>query len=222
MPAARIIADHTAAQNAVFASPALAARHHRTLDDVTLASRRLESFAPQMNARDVALVNYQLSRVHEVADPGFKSPAGTTTMFTSTRVATLEQSAQPMRSVLAVTRRPSVSYEDLRREVRVIVDSARAPKPPPMRVYVLPAALIERPSDYPDDVVLNLLRALTFTALTTPTAERFVFSDLAIWLGPDDAYELMLKRLRQGQLATRPVPIRDSSPAVIEVKFTAP
>ena len=70
--------------------------------------------------------------------------------------------------------------------------------------------------------MLNLLRALTFTALTTPTAERFVFSDLAIWLGPDDAYELMLKRLRQGQLATRPVPIRDSSPAVIEVKFTAP
>ena len=44
--------------------------------------------------------------------------------------------------------------------------------PPPMRVYVLPAAVIDRPKDYEDDLVLRLLRALTFSNLTTPSSER--------------------------------------------------
>ena len=95
-----------------------------------------------------------------------------------------------MRSVLAVAGRPDASYEDLRREVKVAVTSAASTRPNPMRVYVLPAAVIERPTDYPDDMVLSLLRSLTFTRLTTPSSERLVFSDLAIWVGPDDAYDL--------------------------------
>jgi len=86
----------------------------------------------------------------------------------------------------------------------------------------LPAAMVERPNDYPDEVLLRLLRSLTFTSLTTPSSERVLFSDLALWVGPDDAYDVMLKRLRQGQLSTRPLPIRESSPRVIEVKFTVP
>jgi hypothetical protein len=127
-----------------------------------------------------------------------------------------------MRSVLTATGRPGVTYEDLRREVRVVVSGAGGAHAAPLRVYVLPAAIIDRPNDYPDDVLLSLLRALTFTNLTTPSSERFLFSDLAIWVGADDAYEVMLQRLRQGRLSARPVPIRESSPTVIEVKFTAP
>jgi hypothetical protein len=209
-------------KDTVFASPAVATRHQKTLNDVSLASRRLEAFTPSMSARDVALVNFQLSHVRQIADPAVKTSAGPTTAFTATRVASLEQSAQPMRSILAATGRTGVTYEDLRREVRVVVSGAGGAQVPPLRVYVLPAAIIDRPSDYPDDVLLSLLRSLTFTNLTTPSSERLLFSDLAIWVGADDAYEVMLKRLRQGRLSARPVPIRESSPSVIEVTFTAP
>jgi len=210
-------------KGAMFASPAVAARHQRTLNDVSLASRRLEKFTPSMNARDVALLDFQLSRVQRIADPAVKVHGETAMLFSTTRVATLEQSAQPIRSVLAVTGRSGVTYEDLRREVTVVVSgAARSPQPPPLRVYMLPAAMVERPNDYPDEVLLRLLRSLTFTSLTTPSSERVLFSDLALWVGPDDAYDVMLKRLRQGQLSTRPLPIRESSPRVIEVKFTVP
>lgn len=212
-----------ARKDVVFASPAVAARHQKALNDVTLASQRLEAFTPSMSVRDVALVNFQLTRVQHVAElPAFKADKGTTTVFSASQVASLERSAQPMRSVLAVTGRPGVSYEDLRREIKVVVSSTDASPPPPMRVYVLPAAVVDRPSDYPDEVLRSLLRALTFTALTTPSSEHFVFSDLAIWVGPDDAYDVMLKRLRQGQLASRPVVIREASPRAIEVNFTTP
>ena len=206
-------------RDATFASSAVAGRHEKTLKDVSLASARLETFTPSMNARDVALLDFQLSQVQRIADPAIKSPGGTATVFSASRVTSLEQSAQPMRSILAVTGRTGAGYEDLRREVKVAVTSAASTLPNPMRVYVLPAAVVERPTEYPDDMVLSLLRSLTFTKLTTPSSERLVFSDLAIWVGPDDAYDLMLKRLRSGQLASRPIPIRDSSPPVIEVTF---
>jgi hypothetical protein len=209
-------------QEALFASPAVAARHQKALSDVSLASQRLEAFTPSMSARDVALLNFQLSRVQLIADPAVRVHGETATQLTAARVATLEQSARPMRSVLAVTGRSGVTYEDLRREVKVVVSGPVGSRPRPQRVYVLPAAMIERPNDYSDDVLLSLLRSLTYTNLTTPSSERFLFSDLAIWVGADDAYDVMLKRLRHGELSSRPVSIRESSPSVIEVTFAAP
>ena len=185
-----LLALEQKSRNATFVSPAVASRHEKTLRDVSLASARLETFTPSMNARDVALVDFQLSHVQRIADPAISIPGETATVFSAIRVTSLEQSAQPMRSVLAVAGRPDASYEDLRREVKVAVTSAASTRPNPMRVYVLPAAVIERPTDYPDDMVLSLLRSLTFTRLTTPSSERLVFSDLAIWVGPDDAYDL--------------------------------
>jgi hypothetical protein len=209
-------------KDSLFTSSAVAARHQKTLKDVSLASQRLEAFTPSMSARDVALLNFQLSRVQHIADPTVRMHGETATQFTAARAATLDQSAQPMRSVLAVTARPGVNYEDLRREVKVVVSGPAGSRLRPQRVYALPAAMVERPSDYSDEVLLSLLRSLTFTNLTTPSSERFLFSDLAIWIGADDAYEAMLQRLRRGQLASRPVSIRESSPSVIELAFNVP
>jgi hypothetical protein len=218
-----ILALQQKSKNATFVSPAVASRHQKALNDVSVASARLETFTPSMSARDVALVDFQLSHVQQIAAPPAVLMHGDSgPVINANRVTSLEQSVQPMRSVLAVTGRPGVTFEDLRREVRVVVTSAGPTQPNPMRVYVLPAAMVDRPGDYPDDMVLSLMRSLTFTKLTTPSSERLVFSDLAIWVGPDNAYDVMLKRLRSGQLSSRPVPIRDSSPPVIQVDFAIP
>jgi hypothetical protein len=79
--------------------------------------------------------------------------------------------------------------------------------------------MIDRPADYPDDMLLSLLRVLTFPNLTTPASERFVFSDLAVWLGPENAYTSSLADVRNGRVNSQRVAIRDTSPSVIEVTF---
>jgi len=217
-------------KDALFASPKVATRHQTVLKDATLASQRLEAFTPAMSPRDVALLNAQFGTVHRVANPAVamstvgKSdgalPQSAGQPLTAERITALESSAQPLQSVLRVTSRSGASYEDLRREVKVMVSHAEPTRPPrAWRVYVLPAAMVDRPDDYPDDTLLSLLRGLTFTALTTPASERFVFSDLAVWLGPEDAYAAALADVRARRVNSRPVPIRDTSPPVIEVKF---
>jgi hypothetical protein len=219
---ARLQKKTSVEKEAVFESPKLAPRHQAVLKNATLATQRLESFTAAMSPRDVALLNAQFGTVHRVADPAVAmSTVGKPDHpLTTERITSLESIAQPLQSVVRVTSRPGVTYEDLRREVKVVVtgaDPARVPRP--WRVYVLPAAMVDRPGDYADDTLLSLLRGLTFTTLTTPTSERFVFSDLALWLGPEDAYAAALADVRNRRVNSRPVAIRDTSPAVIEVTF---
>jgi hypothetical protein len=210
------------ANQKVFESPALPHRYQTVLADTTRAAQSLEAYTRSFTPTDTALLGAQFETLRLVADPAVTvgTSGSTGAPLTAARVSSLESNAEPFRALLKATSRSGVGYEDLRREVRVVVKSVDPSKPPqPRRVYVLPAAMVDRPGHYPDETLLSLLRVLTFPNLTTPASERFVFADLAVWVGPENAYAATLADVRNGRVNSQLVAIRDTSPRVIEVTF---
>jgi hypothetical protein len=68
----------------------------------------------------------------------------------------------------------------------------------PLRVYVLPAGLVDKPDD--PELILELLTLLSFERPTSPSTGEVQRGEMRLWVGPDFKYREMADLVVAGGL----------------------
>ncbi|MFT3815858.1 MAG: hypothetical protein QM740_21255 [Acidovorax sp.] len=196
------------------------AMHRQLVASIEETATLVESRADKLTARDLALSKYYLSEANAQSQR-----LSSLTAANSIRTDSVEQlklTVQPlegMRTMMKKTVSP-IEY----RAVNVKVSGPPAgPPAEPLRVYVLPGGMLDRPETYTLAELKDLLIALSFENLTSPSRSMVAQGDMRLWVGPDHAYDAMAKRILQSApIRFKAVlPATDNGPER-QIEFEAP
>lgn len=181
--------------------PADMGQHRELLARVDDTARLVEKRAAALPSRDLALSRYYLANASATAQSlnaqARERPIG------SEELQRLESATRPVQAMQARLARGDSAFE--RRKVTVTVhDKDGRHLREPLRVYVLPAGLVDNPSQ--PGLIRELLSELTFERLTSPATGMVLGGDMRIWVGPDYQYDQMAQLVLQRRL-TRYAPV---------------
>ncbi|MEO8249031.1 MAG: hypothetical protein ABI589_06645 [Burkholderiales bacterium] len=193
-------------------------QHQELLTRVDSTARWLEQRAPKLPAADLALSRYYLQSAGNTAQRlNMQAGAGQSSGFPALPSARriepgdlqrLETATEPLVRMQSRIARGQTPFE--RRRVTVTVRDADGREvTEPLRVYVLPAGLIDNPSDA--ELIRDLLHELTFERLTSPASGAVLGGDMRVWVGPDFQYEQMAQLVMDGRV-TRYAPVQGHRP----------
>lgn len=185
-----------------YRSPADLSRHRDLLASVDTTARLVAQRADTLPARDLALSRYYLRNAN-VAAQQLNSEAAVRPLGEADvqRLAAASQPVQAMQARMARGEAP-IAY----RQITVHVRSADGKElRDPLRVYVLPAGLLDAPDD--PALILELLSQLSFERLTSPATGTVQDGEMRLWVGPDFQYEGM-RNLVMAKQVTRYAPVR--------------
>ena len=201
---ARVRAEAQALPQSAYRRPDDIAKHRALLTRVDGAARMVEQRAADLPARDLALSRYYLSQASAAAQ-SLNAQAQQAQSIGNEQLSRLERATQPVQTMRERMARGQTPFE--RRQVTVTVRDAQGRHlPDPLRVYVLPAGLVDSPPDEPE-LIRELLSELSFERLTSPSTGTVLEGDMRVWVGPDFQYEEMARLVMQGQLK-RFAPVR--------------
>lgn len=194
---------------------------HRVLaSDIDKTAALVAQRAGRMSAMDLVLSKYYLATAS--ANAANVAAFAKLDKVSAENIAQLQVAVAPVQSMQAMMSTGGAPFQY--RSIEVSVKSKPGAKdPPPLRVYVLPGGILDKPETFDEDFIRDLLVALTFERLTTPSKAPVAQGDMRIWVGPDHEYPAMAKRVRDRKPITftplRPAPA--GGPEVV-LQFTAP
>ena len=161
---ARVRAEAQALPQSAYRRPDDIAKHRALLTRVDGAARMVEQRAADLPARDLALSRYYLSQASAAAQ-SLNAQAQQAQSIGNEQLSRLERATQPVQTMRERMARGQTPFE--RRQVTVTVRDAQGRHlPHPLRVYVLPAGLVDSPPDEPE-LIRELLSELSFERLTS-------------------------------------------------------
>ena len=200
----RVRAEAQALPQSAYRRPDDIAKHRALLTRVDDAARMVEQRAATLPARDLALSRYYLSQASGAAQ-SVNAQAQQAQPIGDDQLGRLERAARPVQAMRERLARGQAPFE--RRRVTVTVRDAEGRNlGDPLRVYVLPAGLVDSPPDQPE-LIRELLSELSFERLTSPSTGTVLEGDMRVWVGPDFQYEEMAQLVMQGRLK-RFAPVR--------------
>lgn len=194
--------------------------HRKLVASIEETATLVESRAGKLTARDLALSKYYLSEANAQSQRLSELTAANSIRTDS--VEQLKLTVQPLEGMQAMMRKTVSPIEY--RPVNVKVSSTLSgPQAEPLRVYVLPGGMVDRPGTYTLAELKDLLIALSFENLTSPSRSMVAQGDMRIWVGPDHAYDAMAKRILQSAPIRFKVvlPATDNGPER-QIEFAAP
>ena len=227
---ARVRAQASALPASAYQRPDDAARHRALLARVDDTAQLVQTHAAELPSRELALSRYYLWQAstkaaqlnaHALQAQPAPLPGPVAAPIDEAQLTQLARATGPVQQMGERLARGLAPFE--RRRVTVTVQDRDGHNlRNPLRVYVLPAGLIDNPPPAPD-LLLDLLSELTFERLTSPASGTVFEGDMRVWVGPDFEYEQMARLIMQGKL-THFVPVRghESGGADANLLFVAP
>jgi hypothetical protein len=219
--AARQLATDTRLLTAsAYQRPADLQRHLKLVGEIDRTATLVEQRADQLSARDLALSRIYLiganARARSLTTASALQP------IASDQLTQLQGSVQPLQTMSARIERGGSPF-DYRAVTVEVAPTAPATKVAALRVYVLPAYVIDYPQSFDVQQVRQWLEDLTFESLTSPASGTVPQAEVRLWIGPDFAYEQMARAVVEGRLtqyrALHPAP--DATQAS-SLRFVAP
>lgn len=178
-----------------------ASLHRELLTRVDDTARLVAQRANALPPRDLALSRYYISSAN--AEARRVNQLASQRSIGSEDLERLRSTVEPVRAMQARLARGETPFE--RRQVTVTVRNADGGQPaPPLRVYVLPAGLIDNPDE--PALIRELLGELSFERLTSPSTGTVPGGEMRLWVGPDFQYDAMAKMVVERRL-TRYTPV---------------
>ncbi|WP_176219630.1 hypothetical protein [Chromobacterium haemolyticum] len=116
--------------------------------------------------------------------------------------------------------KPPITYHKV--TVHVTTKS-RKHKPPSLRVYTLPSDVFDHPSNYNQELIFDMLTALTFQDLTTPSTWNVPQSEMRLWIGPDFLYQATTQKVMSNKVKYyKPIHPSTNTPNTKPITFLYP
>lgn len=194
-------------------------RVHRALAlEVDETASLISQRASRMSSMDLALSKFYLASANAKLE-GVKSSKAV--KISGRSVAEIEAATLPVRSMRTLMMEGGSPFQYRPVVVSVLAKPGEA-EPPRYRVYVLPAGIVDSPTSYDDDLLLQLLGDLSFEKLTSPSKYSVAQGEMRVWIGPDYEYRSMAKKIRQRTLVkTTPVHAA-ADPTSLSITLIAP
>lgn len=194
-------------------------RHQALVAELDATARLVEQRAKDLSARDLALSTYYLAEANanaQVIATKSLQPISANT------IASLRDAVAPLQGMQKRLKSGQAPFG-----YRPVVVTVKArpgqPEPPPLRVYLLPSGVLERPENFDIPTIRQWLTDLTFQQLTSPSSSTVAQGEMRVWVGPDAAYDAMARRVfHRRPIAFTPLHIAPDGAPEQELQFDAP
>ena len=161
-------------------------QHRNLLASVDSTARLVAQRAPALPSRELALSRYYLRNANGVAQQINAQAA--TRPIGEPELQKLADASRPVQAMQARMVNGQKPLEFRQITVKVRGDDGKDLREP-LRVYVLPAGLVEQPDD--PELILELLTLLSFERPTSPSTGEVQRGEMRLWVGPDFRYREM-------------------------------
>ena len=170
-------------------------QHRNLLASVDSTARLVAQRAPALPSRELALSRYYLRNANGVAQQINAQAA--TQPIGEPELQKLADASRPVQAMQVRMVNGEKPLEFRKVTVKVRGEDGKDLREP-LRVYVLPAGLVDKPDD--PELILELLTLLSFERPTSPSTGEVQRGEMRLWVGPDFKYREMADLVMAGGL----------------------